>query len=383
MIKLLNIIGARPQIIKAAAISRIIKDRFSEQISEVILHTGQHYDVNMSQVFIRELMIPEPAYNLEVGSKTHGKQTAEMIIGLEEVITEEQPDYVLAYGDTNSTLAAAVAVTKMNIPLVHVEAGMRSFTKLMPEEINRVLCDHSSTILFSPTATGLRNLVNEGFNPDNSMPFTINNPGIIHCGDIMYDNSIYFSGIAEKKSRVLEKHHLRGRAYNLMTIHRPVNTDDPKRLSDIFEAVIEISESEQELFVVPLHPRTAAKINSELNTNLNNKLKSSQWITIIDPVSFLDMIMLEKEANMVFTDSGGVQKEAYFFEKPCIVIRQETEWVELTDQGAALLADADKTRIIESHSRFRNNPPLEYPPIFGDGQAAATICSTIIDNSAG
>jgi len=380
MIKLLNIIGARPQIIKAAAISRAIRDHFSDRITDVILHTGQHYDSNMSGVFIDELLIPEPLYNLKVGSKSHGKQTAEMITGLEEVLEKEQPEYVLAYGDTNSTLAAAVATVKMGIPLVHIEAGMRSFTKLMPEEVNRVLCDHSSSILFSPTPTGIKNLIREGFKSDTMMPWSINNPGIIHCGDIMYDNSMFFSSIAEKSSQLFNHLGIDEQAFNLATIHRPMNTDDPIRLRNIFEAIIEISDAEEAVFVIPLHPRTSGLMEKELDKDFMRLLGSKELIKIIEPVSFLDMILLEKHANVILTDSGGVQKEAYFFNKPCIILRNETEWVEIIEHGAGRLAGSDKSKILQYYAGFMENKPSEFPPIFGDGRAATTICDLLVEN---
>lgn len=381
MIKLLNIIGARPQIIKAAAISRVIKDQYKDQILDIILHTGQHYDAGMSRVFIEELDIPEPAYNLDVGSKSHGRQTAEMIIGLEGIMEKEKPDYILAYGDTNSTLAAAVAASKINIPLVHIEAGMRSFNKLMPEEINRVLCDHASAILFTPTFTGFNNLVREGFDAGNTMPWTMDHPGIIHCGDIMYDNYLHYLPIAESCSRVNHKLDIRDQPYNLVTIHRPANTDNPEQLRQIFEAVLEISETDRKMFIIPLHPRTGKLMKKGLDEKFMKMLASRERIKITGPVSFMDMIVLEQHANIILTDSGGVQKEAYFFKKPCIVLRKETEWVELVEQGAASLAGADRSEIIKCYQNFSDNRPEEYPPIFGDGHAASLICRLLIENS--
>jgi UDP-GlcNAc3NAcA epimerase len=380
MIRLLNIIGARPQIIKAAAISRTIRDQYADQIYDIIIHTGQHYDTGMSQVFIDELNIPEPAYNLKVGSKSHGKQTAEMISGIEEIIENEKPDYVLAYGDTNSTLAAAIAASKMFVPLVHIEAGMRSYTKHMPEEINRVLCDHASSIMFTPTRTGYNNLVKEGFNPENEMPWSINHPGIIHCGDIMYDNYLYYLPVALRQSRILSKTGIENRKYNLVTIHRPSNTDNSKRLEHIFEAILEISTAEKIAFVIPLHPRTARLMKKGLDEQLLKQLQSQEKIIFTEPVSFLDMILLENNANMILTDSGGVQKEAYFFNIPCIVLRKETEWVELVTNGAAVLADADKSEILRYYQNFSNNRPEKYPPVFGDGHAASQICRLLIEN---
>jgi UDP-GlcNAc3NAcA epimerase len=381
MIRLLNIIGARPQIIKAAAISRIIRDQYRDQILDIIIHTGQHYDTGMSQVFIKELGIPEPVYNLNVGSKSHGRQTAEMIIGIEGIIDKERPSYVLAYGDTNSTLAAAVAAAKMDVPLVHIEAGMRSFTKRMPEEINRVLCDHASSILFTPTLTGFNNLVREGFDPDNAMPWSIDHPGLIHCGDIMYDNYLHYLPVATSQSRVMQELDDGEQKYNLVTIHRPANTDHPDRLRQIFEALLEISEVDRVMAVIPLHPRTAKLMKKGLDEHFRKILESDKRIKIMEPVSFLDMILLEQKANMILTDSGGVQKEAYFLKVPCIVLRKETEWVELVEQGNAMLTDADRSEIIRCYQMFSENRPASYPPIFGDGHAASLICSLLIENA--
>ena len=248
MIKIVTIIGARPQIIKAAALSRAIKNNFSNEIEEIIVHTGQHYDQNMSQVFFDELGIPAPNYNLGVGSGKHGEQTAKMIEGIEEILLKENPDYLVVYGDTNSTLAGAIAASKIHIPIVHIEAGLRSFNKAMPEEINRICCDHCSTMLFSPTTTGYKNLINEGFNQENKKPFTIDNPGIYHCGDVMYDNSLYFSSIANSQ------HPIANSQYILCTIHRNNNTDEPERLSAIVRALLRLSKEEE--IIIPLHPRT-------------------------------------------------------------------------------------------------------------------------------
>jgi UDP-GlcNAc3NAcA epimerase len=274
MIKLITIIGARPQIIKAAAISRAIRDSFSNTIKEIIVHTGQHYDEEMSAVFFGELSIPKPDYNLNVGSSGHGAQTALMIKGIEEILLRESPDYIILYGDTNSTLAGAIAASKIHIPVIHIEAGLRSFNKSMPEEINRIVCDHTSTLLFSPTKTGYDNLIREGFK-ENKPPFTIDNPGIYHCGDIMLDNSLFFSGIAEKKSSVLKELDLINKEYILGTIHRNNNTDDPHRLNAIFNAINKISVLEKVIFVLPLHPRTTKVLKSNLRDEIYQKIHTT------------------------------------------------------------------------------------------------------------
>ena len=379
--KIVTLIGARPQIIKAAALSRAIKNSFSKSIDEIIVHTGQHYDQNMSQVFIDELGIPEPKYNLNIGSASHGIQTARMIEGVENILLEEKPDYLVLYGDTNSTLAGAIAASKIHIPIVHIEAGLRSFNKSMPEEINRIMCDHASTLLFTPTQTGYRNLINEGFTVDNKSPFTIDKPGIFHCGDVMYDNSLYFKSIADKKATVLKDNNLEGKEFILATIHRDSNTDVPFRLSSIFEALLDIAEKERMEIVLPIHPRTAKLLKTNLNGNLATAVKTSKWLKLIPPVSFLDMIVLESNCKLVMTDSGGVQKEAYFFNKPAIILRSETEWKEIVDEGCGIIANADKNKIVEAYGLFKergNN--LLFPAIFGDGKAADFICQTMLAN---
>ena len=366
--KLVTIIGARPQIIKAAALSRAIKTHYADRIQEVIVHTGQHYDENMSQVFFDELQIPRPAYNLHVGSASHGVQTARMTEGIEEILLKEKPDFIVLYGDTNSTLAGAVAAAKIHVPIVHIEAGLRSFNKAMPEEINRIVCDHCSTLLFSPTLAGVENLKREGFPMGNDGPYTIDNPKVYHCGDIMYDNSLHFAAIAEEKTDIIRHLELTAKPYILATIHRDTNTDHPERLSAIFRSIIKLSEECQ--VVLPLHPRTAKLLKTNLDEDLQQQIFSCQNIKLIPPVSFLEMIALERHARLVMTDSGGVQKEAYFFMKPCIILRPETEWVEIVETGNAFLADADEGRIIKAWDHFKDNPPTAFPEIFGDGHAA-------------
>lgn len=366
--KLVTIIGARPQIIKAAALNRAIKNHFSDRIQEVIVHTGQHYDDNMSQVFFDELGIPHPDYDLHVGSASHAVQTARMTEGIEEILLKEKPDFIVLYGDTNSTLAGAVAAAKIHVPIVHIEAGLRSFNKSMPEEINRIVCDHCSTLLFSPTLAGVENLKREGFPMDNDGPYTIDNPRVYHCGDIMYDNSLNFASIAEQKTDIIQRLGLASKPFILATIHRDGNTDHPERLNAIFDALIQLSKETQ--IVLPLHPRTAKLLKTNLDSDKQAQLFNRPNISLIPPVSFLEMIALERHAQLVMTDSGGVQKEAYFFKKPCIILRPETEWVEIVQTGNAILADADETRIMQAWQHFEGNPPTAFPEIFGDGHAA-------------
>jgi UDP-GlcNAc3NAcA epimerase len=378
-IKLINIVGARPQIIKASAISRAIHKHFSNKITEIIVHTGQHYDKEMSDVFFDELEIHKPHYNLGVGSARHGRQTSLMITGIEDILLKEKPDCVLLYGDTNSTLAGAVAASKLHFPVIHIEAGLRSFNKSMPEELNRIMSDHSSTLLFAPTNAAFKNLMSEGFRPENSPPYTISNPKIYLTGDIMYDNTLFFAGLAEKKKdKFLEELSLKRNNYVLVTIHRDTNTDDITVLNKILVTLKSLAEEKDILLVMPLHPRTIISLKTRLK-NLYEDLNNCAHIKIIPPVSFLEMILLEKNCRMIITDSGGVQKESHFFKKPCMVLRKETEWIELVNNGSAKLvgSDADLIRkefmnFMDSHSGF------EYPAFYGNGKTAEFILNEIL-----
>lgn len=378
MIKVITIIGARPQFIKAAAISRAIKNNFSDKVTEIIVHTGQHYDPEMSEVFFKQLNIPHENYNLGVGSGSHGVQTAKMIIAIEEVILKEKPDAIILYGDTNSTLAGAVAASKLCLPIIHIEAGMRSFTKQVPEEINRIMCDHVSTLLFTPTQTGADNLYREGFANDNSGPYTVDNPKVIQCGDIMYDNSLFFREVALKQSKILSDNNLKSGSFSLVTVHRNNNTDDLARLERIFSSLDSLTHAAGAKFVIPLHPRTKKMIG--MVPKLQQKLDANKNILIIPPASYLDMIALEANADLIITDSGGVQKEAYYFEKPCIILQSETPWVELVQNGCAELADADNTSIESAYYYFKKpETNLKFVPVFGDGKAAEFTVGKIIE----
>ncbi len=379
MLKILTVIGARPQIIKASAISRAIRTHFSEQIHEVLVHTGQHYDEQMSKVFFEELQIPKPDYNLGIGSGSHGVQTAGMISGLEDLLVTEKPDFLVVYGDTNSTLAAAIAGSKLHVPIVHIEAGLRSFNKAMPEEVNRVLCDHTSTLLFSPTETGIHNLVNEGFNDHSDAPYHADNPGVFNAGDVMYDNSLFFSELADKKSDILERTKLKAEQFVLCTVHRPQNVDNTASLRNIMEALMDIADSGVQI-VLPLHPRTRKQLEKCFEKSLWKKLQSHTGFHLLKPVSFLDMISLQKNSKMVITDSGGIQKEAFFFGKPCIVLRPETEWVEIIEKGAGILCDSDPVRILNAWKHFQQYKTQSADGIYGNGDAARKILSIMLDN---
>jgi UDP-GlcNAc3NAcA epimerase len=378
-LKIVNLVGARPQIIKASAISRAIKNNFSGEIDEIIVHTGQHYDREMSQVFFEELEIHKPHYNLGVGSARHGRQTGLMITGIEDILLTEKPDCLIIYGDTNSTLAGAIAASKQHFPIIHIEAGLRSFNKSMPEELNRIISDHSSTLLFAPTNAAFKNLMSEGFKPDNSPPYNIDNPKIYLTGDIMYDNTLFFSALAEKKkANMLEKLEIERDNFILVTIHRDTNTDDVSRLSTILTTLLSLAEEHKLTMVMPFHPRTSISLKNNLG-ELYKELNNSEYIRIIPPVSYLEMTLLEKTTRMIVTDSGGVQKESHFFRKPSIVLRKETEWVELVKNGTAMLADADPEKIVDAFNCFtKKSSKLNFPGFYGDGKAAEFILTEIL-----
>jgi UDP-GlcNAc3NAcA epimerase len=359
MRKILSIVGARPQFIKAAAVSRAL--RALTGLREVLLHTGQHYDRGMSSIFFRELEIPRPDRNLGVGSGSHGAQTGRMLEALDRAISLEKPDWVLVYGDTNSTLAGALAAAKLKIPVAHVEAGLRSFNREMPEEINRVLTDHASELLFAPTRGAVANLKREG----------VDRRKIMRVGDVMYDAALYYGRKAEEASRVLGKLALAGKEYVLATVHRAENTDDPRRLHAIFGALRRLSR--EIVVVVPVHPRT------------RNALARSGWniggaLRLVDPVGYLDMVMLEKHARLIATDSGGVQKEAFFYRVPCATLRTETEWLELVETGwnrlvAPFAAGDIYRRLLRMLTSFHR--PRTAPDLYGAGDAAQRIARAL------
>ena len=377
MIKILTVVGARPQIIKAAALSRAIRNDFSDRVEEKILHTGQHYDATMSQVFFDELEIPQPDYNLGVGSGKHGEQTAKMVSGIEDLLLSEHFDGVVLYGDTNSTLAGAVAAVKQHIPIFHIEAGLRSFNMSMPEEVNRIACDQMSSILFAPTQTAIDNLRREGFMEIEVRFKNGKNRLVYNSGDIMYDNSLYFAEFSGR-TKILESNSLQANNFILATIHRDNNTDNPARLESIFSALLHISDEDQIDIILPLHPRTSKLMPKNLTAGLYDKVMCSSFLKLIEPVSFLEMIELEKNAKLVMTDSGGVQKEAFFFEKPCVILRPETEWVEIVTHGAGVIADTDFDRI-KNGFRELSTRKVIFPPLFGDGKAAHYILDKVLN----
>lgn len=381
--KVVSIVGARPQFIKAAAISRAIRENNVDgtpPVHEVIVHTGQHYDTNMSQVFFDELDIPFPEYNLWVGSASHGAMTGRMLEKIEDVILTEKPDWVLVYGDTNSTLAGALAAVKLHIPVAHVEAGLRSFNMRMPEEINRILTDRISTLLFCPTETAVKNLQKEGLtNITNGgkltkasfslSPTTCSSSLVINVGDVMYDVSLFYRERAREKSNILEKLGLEDKNYVLATCHRAENTDDPIRLRRILEGLGRIAQ--KVLLVMPLHPRTQKQVKA---FGLSALLAD---IRVVDPVSYLDIVRLEQSAKAIVTDSGGMQKEAYFYGVPCITIRQETEWVETVEAGWNQLVGSDPNAIVLAFDQAENQIGRNSRP-YGNGQTAETIVAVLM-----
>ncbi|MBN1501067.1 MAG: UDP-N-acetylglucosamine 2-epimerase (non-hydrolyzing) [Spirochaetes bacterium] len=349
--KIVTIVGARPQFIKAAVISRLIKSEYSENFQEILVHTGQHYDQNMSDVFFDEMQIPRPDINLEIGSGSHGKMTGRMLEKIEDVLVKEDPHFLMVYGDTNSTIAGALAASKLHIPVIHVEAGLRSFNMKMPEEQNRILTDHISNYLFCPTQTAIDNLLKEGITE-----------GVFKTGDIMLDASLYYRKLLktiESKLSIPQK------KFILATLHRAENTDDPEKLNNIISALSESSFP----VVLPIHPRTR-----KMMQNIGVKLSGN--VNLIDPVGFFDMLRLETACSMIVTDSGGVQKEAYFFKKPCITMREQTEWVETVESGWNILVGSDKDKILDAINNFKSSEI--YPELYGNGNAGQEILDVLL-----
>ena len=366
--KIVTIVGARPQFIKAAAVSRAIHraHRRKRHIEEVLVHTGQHYDTLMDKVFFEELDLPKSDYHLGVGSGSHGRQTGMMLERIESVLGKEKPEAVIVYGDTNSTLAGALAAAKLNFPIAHVEAGLRSYNRTMPEEINRVLTDHLSTFLFCPTDLAVRNLLKEGIKEERIKI-------VRNVGDVMYDSILYYSKLAEKKSTILQdlslinpQSAIRNPRYYLTTLHRAENTDDPERLKSILKALNEIGRNHP--VILPIHPRTKKKMEVY---RLSSEFKNIQFI---DPISYLDMLKLEKNAGAILTDSGGVQKEAYWLKIPCLTLRRETEWVETIQSGWNQLVGTESKRIIQGIKDLEKRRFFKRgEETFGEGRASEKI----------
>ena len=359
--RIVSIVGARPQFVKASAISRRIAEY--PGLDEILIHTGQHYDRRLADIFFQELEIPDPAYNLGVGSGSHGVQTGTMLAKIEEVLLVEKPDWALVYGDTNSTLAGALAAVKLHIPVAHVEAGVRSFNRRMPEEINRVLTDHASDVLLAPTAAAVTNLRHEGI-PETRIHLT---------GDVMYDAAHHFAVVATDRSRILDELKLQHKHYVLVTVHRAENTDDPQRLEAIFRALQAMADEVQ--IVLPLHPRTRKALD-----RLCLLERLGQRLRIVEPLGYLDMIMLVKSARLIATDSGGLQKEAYFSKVPCVTLRDETEWVELLGSGwnTVLPPLANLTERLKA--ALDSPAPQAWSPIYGNGRAGEEIARILVEH---
>ena len=348
--KILTVIGARPQFVKAAVVSRaMLKSAF---IKEIVVHTGQHFDENMSKIFFDELGMTLPKYNLGIGGGSHGENTGRMIEAIEKVLINEKPDYLLVYGDTDSTLAAAVSASKLNIPVAHVEAGLRSYNRKMPEEINRVLTDHASSVLFTPTKKASETLINEGIKPEM----------VINVGDVMFDAALHYGKLSEDSVSILDKLNLKSKAYVLATVHRQENVDDAHTLSNIIKGLGLSNKN----IILPLHPRTKKKL-------LEFGISIPEALRVIDPVGYLDMVQLEKNAEIIVTDSGGVQKEAFFHQVPCVTLRNETEWVELVELGFNKLTGSDANKIISALNSTNKSSLNWDSPIYGNGNAAAKI----------
>lgn len=357
--KVITVVGARPQFVKAAPLSAALE---AAGCREILVHTGQHYDHEMSGLIFEELGIRRPDVELGVGSGSHGRQTARMLEGIEAIVQQERPAWVVVYGDTNSTLAGALAAVKLHVPVAHVEAGLRSFNRRMPEEINRILTDHASDALFCPTETAVDNLRREGVDEDR-----------IHLvGDVMYDAALMFAGRARERSRILEGLEICPREYVLATIHRAENTDDPTHLSTIFRALDRVAEAET--VIVPLHPRTRAALHrSGLLDRVGGRVR------VIDPVGYLDMIVLEQNARVIATDSGGVQKEAFFFGVPCVTLRHETEWVELVEAGwNRLVPPVDERGIVRAVREAEAPDSSRRSGYYGEGDAAQRIAKRLL-----
>jgi len=371
--KIATILGARPQFIKAAVISRIINKMNTENsfklIEEIIIHSGQHYDIGMSQIFFDELHIPKPDYFLDVNGSSHAVMTAMMLMKIEKCLLEIKPDIVLIYGDTNTTLAGALTATKLNIPVAHVEAGLRSFNRNMPEEINRILADKISRLLFCPTSTAVNNLASEGIGLEGEK--SLYGQKVILSGDVMYDSVLYYEKIAQPSDKIKKMiQELKGNFY-LATIHRAENTNDLNRLKNIIEALEKISGDIP--VIIPLHPRTKKIIDE-------NEIRFSH-IKMIEPAGYFDLLVLLSNCKGVFTDSGGLQKEAYFMKKFCVILRDETEWIELTNNKAAVLVGADKEQIINAEKNLSSNLVEPKLGLFGDGSAGGKIIQSIISDS--
>lgn len=354
--KVITIVGARPQFVKAAAVSRAFGAR--DDVTEVIVHTGQHFDANMSDVFFEEMEIPKPDYQLEINSLSHGAMTGRMMERIEEIIISEKPDCLMVYGDTNSTIAGALAARKLQVTVVHVEAGLRSFNMAMPEEVNRILTDRISDILYCPTDAAVQNLQREGFDGFQCR--------VVKCGDVMEDAARFYAGKAKGRSTIIRDLGLDDEQFLLCTLHRAENTDDPARLQELVAGLNEAAR--KHTIVMPLHPRTKGALEKQ-GLELD--------VRLIDPVGYFDMVTLLDRSSLVLTDSGGLQKEAYFFESFCVTMRDQTEWVELVEHGFNVLVGADRIKLVDAVDRLLERRFERTVELYGGGNAAAGIAADL------
>lgn len=361
-LKIATIVGARPQFIKAAAVSRVMAQ---QGVEEILIHTGQHYDANMSDIFFDEMSIPKPQHHLGIGGCTQGAMTGRMLESIEKILLDVKPDWTLVYGDTNSTIAGALAACKLHIPVAHVEAGLRSFNRRMPEEINRILTDHCAHLLLTPVAGATQQLISEGIPVEK----------IVEVGDVMYDAALYYAEKAPTRSRVMQEYALESKQFVLATIHRAENTDDPKRLAGIIKGLQRIASTGIKV-VLPLHPRTQQVLEKQ---GLFESVQSA--LLILPPVGYFDMIQLEKNAQVILTDSGGVQKEAFFFQTPCVTLRDQTEWIELLSHGCNRLCPPGEEAILRSYQEALASNPKWDVPLYGVGNASEKIIAALLSVS--
>lgn len=379
MLKIVSIIGARPQFIKLAAFARVVNRYFSTKLDHKIIHTGQHYDKNMSEVFFNELQIDVPAYHLSLHTNQGTFPMRKAVCSIEQILQQEKPDLVIVYGDTYSTLAGALAADHCNIALAHIEAGMRSYDQTMPEEVVRVETDKLATYLYCATQTAMNNLQKEGVSLNRSKPYHKSNKKIMFSGDLMYDNALYYAEKISIDTLALRSflQHTK-ELFILTTFHRQHNTDSKEHLQGFVEGLLKIAEKKVNI-LFPVHPRTRKMFTILLPQEIYQTFSNHPYIHCVEPLSFLEMLYVEKRASLIITDSGGVQKEAYFFQKPCIILRSETEWIELLHNKCGLLCDTKADAIAQTYHYFVQHPPLNFPPVFGKGQAARYICESILE----
>ena len=375
-LKIATVVGARPQFIKAGVVNRIIRDHFSSQIEEEIIHTGQHYDHGMSDLFFEQLDIPKPAAHLGIGSSSHGSQTGEMLIKLEQEFQSRKPDAIMVYGDTNSTLAGALAAVKIHIPIIHVESGLRSYLTAMPEEVNRVCTDHVSSLMSCPNQTAITNLKKEGIT-DQIGACSADNPWVRFHGDVMYDNILFLRDKFGNHCALMDQFGMEENGFLLATIHRPSNTDSRETLQKLFSGLQDLASQNNLKVFLPLHPRTLKLAESNLDTTFWNSFKSDKNIIIHDPIGIIEIGQLVGQSKMVITDSGGLQKEAVFLDKPCIILRDRTEWVELLDCGWGKTVGSDPEKLTSAFNEL-SQLTGSAPPLYGDGDAAQKLCADIL-----